>query len=153
MSQVTITLNGRTYRLACGAGDEPRLLELADMVREKLHGLVAQFGQAGDDRLLLMAALLIADELVDARAQLASIAPSSIASASTASAAVAAVDPSTVSSGPPQTWASSLEQQVAEPPPSGLHRLDGEVHRPDHVPPALPAHTRGTRPPARRQQG
>ena len=71
MGQVTVTLNGRTYRLRCGDGEEERLIALADHVRGKLDTLVAQYGQAGDDRLLLMAALLIADELWDARTQLA----------------------------------------------------------------------------------
>ena len=73
MGQVTITLNGRTYRLRCGEGEEARLIELADVVRDKLQTLIDQFGQAGDDRLLLMSALLIADELVDARARLAAL--------------------------------------------------------------------------------
>lgn len=67
MGQVTVTLNGRSYRLSCGDGEEERLLALADHVRAKLDALVAQFGQAGNDRLMLMAALLIADELWDAR--------------------------------------------------------------------------------------
>ena len=74
MGQVTITLNGRSYRLRCGPGEEPRLIELADEVRAKLDGLISEFGQAGDDRLLLMSALLIADELHDARARLAALA-------------------------------------------------------------------------------
>lgn len=69
MGQVTVTLNGRAYRLSCGEGEEKRLLALADHVRDKLDLLVAQFGQAGNDRLMLMAALLIADELWDARAR------------------------------------------------------------------------------------
>ena len=73
MSQVTITLNGRTYRLSCGEGEESRLIELADVVRTRLQSLVAEFGQAGDDRLLLMSALLIADELLDARSRLAAL--------------------------------------------------------------------------------
>ena len=74
MAQVTITLNGRTYRLQCGDGEEPRLIELADVVRGKLQVLVSEFGQAGDDRLLLMTALLIADELLETRAHLVALA-------------------------------------------------------------------------------
>lgn len=70
MAQVSISLNGRTYRLQCGAGEDVRLGELAAMVRGKLDGLVAEFGQAGDDRLILMAALLMADELADAKARI-----------------------------------------------------------------------------------
>jgi cell division protein ZapA len=72
MGQVTVTLNGRSYRLYCGDGEEERLIALADHVRSKLNGVVQQFGQAGEDRLLLMAALLIADELWDARDRLRS---------------------------------------------------------------------------------
>lgn len=67
MGQVAVTLNGRTYRLRCGDGEEERLLSLAAHVRNRIDALAAEFGQAGDERLLLMAALLIADELFDAR--------------------------------------------------------------------------------------
>jgi cell division protein ZapA len=67
MGQVTVTLNRRTYRLACGDGDEARLQDLSAYVKAKVETLAARFGQVGDDRLLLMAALLITDELFDAR--------------------------------------------------------------------------------------
>ena len=70
MGQVTVTLNGRSYRLRCGDGEEKRLLALSSHVKAKVDGLVAEFGQVGDDRLMLMAALLIADELWEAREQL-----------------------------------------------------------------------------------
>jgi len=68
MGQVTVTLNGCAYRLGCGDGEEERVISLASHVRSKLDGLVQQFGQAGNDRLLLISALLIADELQQARA-------------------------------------------------------------------------------------
>lgn len=70
MGQVTITLNGRTYRLRCGAGEESRLLELSKHVGAHIDRLVAEFGQIGDDRVMLMASLFIADELWDARGKL-----------------------------------------------------------------------------------
>ena len=70
MRQASITLNGRTYRLSCGDGEEARLAQLSEVVRGKLDHLVTEFGQVGEDRLLLMSALLIADELLDARARL-----------------------------------------------------------------------------------
>lgn len=70
MGQVAVTLNGRTYRLRCGEGEEERLMQLAAHVRTQLDSLTAEFGQAGDERLLLMAALLITDELFDARARI-----------------------------------------------------------------------------------
>ncbi len=70
MPQLPLTINGRVYRLGCGEGDEARLKELAGIVSQKVDGLVAEFGQAGEARLLLMAALLVADELIDTRAAL-----------------------------------------------------------------------------------
>lgn len=70
MGQVAVTLNGRTYRLVCGDGEEPRLAELANHVKNHVEKLAREFGQAGDERLLLMAALLVADELWEARAEL-----------------------------------------------------------------------------------
>ena len=70
MGQVTVTVNGRTYRLRCGDGEEPRLIELATHISNRIDGLAAEFGQVGDERLLLMAALLVADELWDMRERL-----------------------------------------------------------------------------------
>ena len=67
MAEVTITLNGRTYRLECDDGEEAHLLSLSDKVGECLGALQKQFGQVGDDRLLLMSALTIADELNSAK--------------------------------------------------------------------------------------
>lgn len=70
MGQVTVTLNGRTYRLRCGDGEETRLLQLAGHLERRIDGLAAEFGQVGDERLLLMAALLITDELWETRERL-----------------------------------------------------------------------------------
>lgn len=70
MGQVVLTLNGRTYRLACGDGEEQRLIALASEVKGKVDQLVREFGQVGESRLLLMAALLLADELMDSRSAL-----------------------------------------------------------------------------------
>ena len=74
MAEVTITLNGRSYRLECGDGEEEHLLSLSEMVGNRLEGLQKQFGQVGDDRLLLMTALMIADDLSEAQDKLANIA-------------------------------------------------------------------------------
>lgn len=68
MGQVTVNVNGRSYRFDCGDGEEPRLQELAAYVKNRIDKLAQQFGRVGEERLLLMAALLIADELMDARA-------------------------------------------------------------------------------------
>lgn len=71
MGQVTITLNNRTYRLSCGPGEEARLRELADHLGLRIERLAMDFGQHGDERLLVMAALLATDELLDAKSRLA----------------------------------------------------------------------------------
>lgn len=73
MAQVTITINGRTYRLECGEGEEGHLLGLADRISRLVDEMRAKFGQIGDDRLLLMAGLTIADELTEARRLIADL--------------------------------------------------------------------------------
>ena len=69
MGQVSLTLNGRTYRVGCEDGEEKRLGALGAHVREKLETVVRDFGQVGEARLLMMTALLIADELYETRAE------------------------------------------------------------------------------------
>jgi len=70
MGQVSLTLNGRTYRLACGEGDEARLKELAEHFSERVDTIVRKFGQIGDDRTLLMAAIMLADDYFETRQEL-----------------------------------------------------------------------------------
>lgn len=70
MAQVGITFNKRSYRFECGDADLPRLEKVAHYVKEKLEALTREHGNAGDERLMLMAALTIADELFDARADI-----------------------------------------------------------------------------------
>ena len=77
MGQVSVTLNDRTYRLVCGDGEEDRLVELAGYVKSKVQQIRAEVGHAGDERLMLMAALMIADELWDALAKVEAAAGSS----------------------------------------------------------------------------
>ena len=72
MAQVDVSVNGQTYRIACEDGQEDRLVDLAAMVDEKVIGLVNQIGQVGSNRLLVMAALIIADELVDLKNEVGS---------------------------------------------------------------------------------
>lgn len=70
MAQVTVTLNGRTYRLECDDGQEQHLLMLAGEMGQQIELLKDRFGQVGDDRLLLMAGLMMADELLECRQKL-----------------------------------------------------------------------------------
>ena len=66
MSHVNVTINGRQYRMACEEGQETRLLKLAESLETRLQGLRGKFGQIGDARLTVMAALTVCDELLDA---------------------------------------------------------------------------------------
>lgn len=65
MAEVEITINGRAYRLGCDDGQEEHLQALAGYVGQHVEELADTVGQIGDARLLLMASLLIADELHD----------------------------------------------------------------------------------------
>jgi cell division protein ZapA len=67
MASVDVSINGRSYQIACENGEEERLSRLAEYVDERVQDLVVAVGQAGDARLLVMASLLIADELYEAQ--------------------------------------------------------------------------------------
>lgn len=73
MSEVTVTVNGRTYKMSCDPGQEQHLLGLAEQVSAHVEELTASVGQVGDTRLLLMAAIMVADELAEAKRRIASL--------------------------------------------------------------------------------
>jgi cell division protein ZapA len=66
MSHINVTINGRQYRMACEEGQEARLLQLAEGFEARIGQLRGKFGEIGDSRLTVMAALTLADELLDA---------------------------------------------------------------------------------------
>jgi cell division protein ZapA len=66
MSHVNVTINGRQYRMACEDGQEARLLKLAGDLESRIGDLRGKFGEIGDQRLEVMAALVTSDELLDA---------------------------------------------------------------------------------------
>lgn len=70
MGEVSVTLNGRTYRLECGEGEETHLIALAEYLGSHVDTMKRKFGQVGDDRLILMASLLVTDELWELRRQM-----------------------------------------------------------------------------------
>ncbi|MDE0173574.1 MAG: cell division protein ZapA [Defluviicoccus sp.] len=70
MPEVDVTINGRNYLVACEAGEEERLSELAAYIDDRVETLVSSLGQIGDNRLLVMTCLMIADELAEAYAAL-----------------------------------------------------------------------------------
>jgi len=73
MAHVTVTIGGRSYRLACHEGEEPHLEGLARQIDGKISEIRSQVGEIGDQRLVVMAALTIADELFEARRTVAEL--------------------------------------------------------------------------------
>jgi cell division protein ZapA len=70
MSQVTVTINGRQFRMACEDGQEGHLMKLAQDLDQRIDKLRGNFGEIGDARLTIMAALTVADELADINVRL-----------------------------------------------------------------------------------
>jgi cell division protein ZapA len=70
MATVTVSINGRNYRMACDDGQEEHLARLAQNLDQRIAQLRRDFGEIGDMRLTVMAALTIADELTEQRSQM-----------------------------------------------------------------------------------
>ena len=97
MPQVSVIINGRQFRMACEYGEEARLARLAEDLDQRITRLRARFGEIGDTRLTVMAALTLADELSETKERLARmegeigrLQEASLASAEQAQAFVAA---------------------------------------------------------------
>ena len=73
MPHVSVTIGGRAYRLACNEGEEQHLVALAAQVDAKITEMRGAFGEIGDQRLVVMAALTIADQLSEANRNLAAL--------------------------------------------------------------------------------
>ena len=63
MSHVSVTISGRQYRMACEDGQEGHLMKLAAELDKRIGDLRERFGEIGDMRLTVMAAIMVADEL------------------------------------------------------------------------------------------
>ncbi len=72
MAEITLTINNRNYDIACDDGHEDHLRRLGAYVDRRVNDLAAAVGQIGEPRLLVMASLLIADELHEAMSKLGS---------------------------------------------------------------------------------
>jgi len=74
MPQVSVMINGRTYRMACDEGEQDRLIGLA----RRFDGCIAQlrdgFGEIGDQRLAVMAGIMVTDQLAEAERRIAGLA-------------------------------------------------------------------------------
>jgi cell division protein ZapA len=69
MAQVTVTIDGKAYRMACEEGQEDHLIELSRNFDQYVGHLKRQFGEIGDLRLTVMASIMIMDELHEAKRQ------------------------------------------------------------------------------------
>jgi len=88
MSQVNVTINGRQFRMACEDGEEARLSRLAEDLDASIATLRNRFGEIGDTRLTVMAALTLADQLSETKEKLQRLEPelATLRNASVASA-------------------------------------------------------------------
>ena len=98
MPQVNVTINGRQFRMACENGEEAHVTHLAEELDARIATLRARFGEIGDTRLTVMAALALADELSEVKEKLRRLEPelatlqeASVVSADRAQATQAAV--------------------------------------------------------------
>ena len=73
MAQVTVTISGHVYRVACGENEEAHLQSLARQIDEKIETLKRNFGEIGDQRLTIMAAITLADELAETHRRIAEL--------------------------------------------------------------------------------
>ncbi len=70
MAQINVVINGRQFRVACDDGQEENLEALAKNLDDRINALRAKFGEIGDTRLTVMAAIQIGDDLADAKQQI-----------------------------------------------------------------------------------
>ncbi len=65
MASVNVLINGKNYRMACEEGQEPHLMALAEKLDSYVGQLKGSFGEIGDQRLTVMAGIMVTDELVE----------------------------------------------------------------------------------------
>jgi cell division protein ZapA len=123
MPQVSVTINGRQFRMACENGEEAHLTRLAEDLDQRISRLRARFGEIGDTRLTVMAALTLADELSETKekaqrteAEIAALRDASVVSADRADSTQAAIAAALNSAAERiETITRRLNQTIAEP--------------------------------------
>jgi cell division protein ZapA len=73
MAQVTVTIDGKAYRMACEEGQEGHLTDLAAQLDRYVSHLKTQFGEIGDLRLTVMAGIMVMDELSEVNRRVAAM--------------------------------------------------------------------------------
>ena len=72
-SSVQVTIAGRSFRIACAPGEEEHLGTLAAQIDARIENMRGSFGEIGNQRLTVMAAITLADELVESRSRTANL--------------------------------------------------------------------------------
>jgi len=65
MAQVSVTIDGKNYRMACDEGQEDHLIDLAQRFDRYVSHLKESFGEIGDQRLTVMSGIMVMDELTE----------------------------------------------------------------------------------------
>lgn len=73
MPLVNVLINARAYTVACDEGEEDRLRDVSQILDKRVRELASSVGQVGDTRLLVMAGLVVCDELSEAHTRLSEI--------------------------------------------------------------------------------
>ena len=70
MPKVDVSINGRSYAVACDEGQQNRVRELAGMVDSRVKQLIGPgpVGGVGETQILVLAGLMLADELSETKA-------------------------------------------------------------------------------------
>jgi cell division protein ZapA len=66
MAEIDVTVNGHKYRVTCKDGEEDHLMSIANHLNAHATRLANELGQVGETRMMLIAGLLVGDELSDA---------------------------------------------------------------------------------------
>jgi cell division protein ZapA len=67
MPKVTVSLYGRDYQLACAAGQEQRVKQMAAFVEQKMRAVASSVGNTTEPRLFMLACMMMADEIMELR--------------------------------------------------------------------------------------
>ena len=73
MAQITVTINGKSFRMACDDGEEDRLMGLAERFDGWINELRGAFGEIGDQRLTVMAGIMATDQLSELERKIAGL--------------------------------------------------------------------------------
>ncbi len=73
MTEVTVKINNRGYSLACDAGQEQRLVDLAHHVDSRLHHIASAGAASNEAHLLVLTSLVLADEIYELRDEVAAL--------------------------------------------------------------------------------